>query len=277
MSNLINNSTLPIGVFDSGVGGLTILRALQTALPHESYLYFGDTARLPFGTKSPDTIVQYSLQITQQLIKRGVKMVVVACNTATAAALGHLQTRYPDLPIVGVIEPGARAAVAASHNQHIAILATETTITSGCYQHWIQSLLPKARILTQSCGLFVALAEEGFIEDDVAKAAIRHYISPVVNQPVHYDTVILGCTHYPLLKKPIQDLLGETVTVIDSASTTASHVAHLLREYQLENQSQAARRCEFLVTDSVARFARVGEIFLGYPLSEHPITLVDTY
>ena len=187
----------PIGVFDSGVGGLTVLRALSQALPSQNFIYLGDTARLPYGTKSPDTVSRYSLQCAQALLRRGIGALVVACNTASASALGALSARYPDLPIIGVIEPGAQAAIEASQSQHIAVIATEGTINGGAYQTEIRRRNPAVRVLARACSMFVALAEEGWTSGPVAEAVAHRYLDPVFAADDAPDTLVLGMHPLP--------------------------------------------------------------------------------
>ncbi len=267
----MNNKQLAIGVFDSGMGGLTVLRALRQRLPSESFIYLGDTARLPYGTKSPDTVQQYAIQMSRLLVDRQIKALVVACNTATTAALPYLQTMLPDLPVLGVVMPGANAAVAATKNQRIAVLATETTIASHAYQHLIKQQLPNVFIHARACSVLVALAEEGMIHNEVARSALQHYLADVRDE----DTVLLGCTHFPVFKSLLADLLGENVKVVDSAEATADALKVLLSEKSLLNEVDSSGEVNYLVTDSVNRFRTVGEIFLDMPLSLEEIELVD--
>ncbi len=189
----------PIGVFDSGVGGLTVLRALREALPAQDFIYLGDTARLPYGTKSPETVARYSLQCAAALLERGIGSLVVACNTASASALGALRERYPALPVIGVIEPGAEAAVAASASQHIAVIGTEGTIRGGAYQTAIHRRSPEARVTSCACSMFVALAEEGWTQGPVAEAVAHRYLDPIFDVADSPDCLVLGCTHFPAL------------------------------------------------------------------------------
>lgn len=262
---------LAIGVFDSGMGGLTVLRALRDRLPGESFIYLGDTARLPYGTKSPDTVQQYAVQMARLLIERQIKALVIACNTATTAALPHLQAMLPELPVLGVVIPGAHAAVAATKNQRIAVLATETTIASHAYQQIIQHHLPNVAIHARACSVLVALAEEGLIHHDVARAALIHYLDGIQDE----DTVLLGCTHFPVFKPLLKGLLNENVAVVDSADATAEALQECLVRMDLLNQTTSPGQVGYLVTDSVKRFRAVGEIFLDMPLSLEDIELVD--
>jgi glutamate racemase len=268
----LNN--LPIGVFDSGVGGLTVLRALAETLPHERFIYLGDTARLPYGTKSADTVVRYALQATDQLIARGIKCLVVACNTASAAALPAIRARHPELPEVGVVEPGAQAAVAASRSGRIAVIATEATVRGGAYQAAIARLQPRARVQALACQLFVALAEEGWTDGAVAKAAAERYLEPLFDVSEPPDTLVLGCTHFPLMEAAIRAFVGPDVALVDSARTTAQAVQRLIGAADLlSGESQSG--LQFLATDNAARFALIGGRFLGRALTPAQVELID--
>lgn len=260
-----------IGVFDSGMGGLTVLRALRAALPQESFVYLGDTARLPYGTKSQSTVQQYAVQMARLLIERQIKALVIACNTATTAALPHLQALLPDIPVLGVVSPGASAAVKATQNQRIAVLATETTIAANAYQDLIRSQIPNVVISARACSVLVALAEEGMVDNAIAREALRHYLSDVVDE----DTVLLGCTHFPVFKPLLETLLPAGVSVVDSADATAVALKQLLQDKQLINLSTSPGSAQYLVTDSVKRFQSVGQIFLGESLAVGDIELVD--
>ncbi len=275
---------LPIGIFDSGIGGLTVLRALHARLPAESFLYLGDTARVPYGTKSPETVIRYSLRVADHLVRGGIKMLVVACNTASAHAMDALRERYPDLPLVGVVEPGAEAALAASPRRHIAVLATEGTIRSGAYRRALEQqdaaltspaagagaeVPPGVVIEEQACPLFVPLAEEGLGDDPIADLAAQRYLQRLAGSGI--DTAILGCTHYPLLMPAIARVLPG-VTLVDSARTTAEAVAGLLTGRKLLSAGSPATT-RYLLTDVSPRFAEVGARFLGRPVD--PIELVD--
>lgn len=269
---MINKHQLSIGVFDSGMGGLTVLRALRQALPNESFIYLGDTARLPYGTKSQATVKQYAQQMSKVLVERQIKALVIACNTATTAALSHLQTIMPDLPIIGVIAPGAEAAVLATKNNRIAVLATETTIASHAYQNLIQQALPKVVIHARACSVLVALAEEGMVNNAITKEALKHYLSDLTDE----DTLVLGCTHFPVFEPLLTTLLGQNVRVVDSAKATAQALQNLLSKKELLiDKSGATGNVHYLVTDSVSRFQSVGEIFLNEPLLRADIELID--
>jgi glutamate racemase len=265
-------SQLPIGVFDSGMGGLTVLRALQAALPAESFIYLGDTARLPYGTKSPDTVRQYAIQMARVLMQQHIKALVIACNTATTAALSYLQQILTDIPVLGVVSPGALAAVSSTRNQHVLVLATETTIAANAYQALIQAQLPNARIRARACSVLVALAEEGMVDNAVATAALMHYLQGMTTE----DTVLLGCTHFPVFKPLLTRLLPAKTRIVDSAEATAVALKQILTDrnlHRMPTQTCPARR--YLVTDSIARFQIVGELFLGQPLHRDHIELID--
>ncbi len=266
------NRHASIGVFDSGMGGLTVLKALKSTLPDESFIYLGDMARLPYGTKSQDTVLQYAIQMTRLLVEREIKALVIACNTATTASLPYLQSMLPDIPILGVVSPGAMAAVSATRNQRIAVLATETTIASQAYQKLIAQQLPDVSIHARACSLLVALAEEGMVANAITKEALLHYLKDVRDE----DTILLGCTHFPVFKSMLTSLLPSHVAVVDSADATANALENTLIEHQLLNDSTAKRRDTiYLVTDSVQRFKTIGELFLGESLVNASIELVD--
>lgn len=268
----LSSNQLAVGVFDSGMGGLTVLSALRARLPHESFIYLGDTARLPYGTKSPDTVKQYAMQMAKLLVERRIKALVIACNTATTAALPHLQSMLPDVPVLGVVAPGAAAAVTATHNQRIVVLATETTIASNAYQELIVQQMPQAVITTRACSVLVALAEEGMVDNSVAREALKHYLDVFSDE----DAVLLGCTHFPIFKPLLASLLPEGVAIVDSAQATATSLHTLLADKNLLNEeSNIGGTVQYLVTDSIKRFQSVGTIFLGEPLAHGDIELVD--
>src|SRR5690348_3523353 len=229
----------PIGVFDSGVGGLTVLKALVAQLPQERFLYLGDTARLPYGTKSPETVVRYALQAAEALADYGVKCLVVACNTASAVGLAAVSERIRDVPVVGVIEPGAEAACAASRSGHIAVIATEGTVRGGAYQDAIVRRRSDARVSAVPAQLFVALAEEGLCGGPIAQSVAQHYLGPLfdsgggISRP---DTLVLGCTHFPMLTEVIRAAAGPEVSIVDSAETTARYVRRTLEAESLASQ-----------------------------------------
>lgn len=248
-----------IGIFDSGVGGLTVLHRLLQTVPREHLLYLGDTARHPYGTKSAAVVTRYSIENTQFLVDKGVKMVVVACNSASAVALDALRERF-ELPVIGVIEPGARAAVAATRNRKVGVIGTEATIASGSYTRALRALVPDLEIYTRACPLFVPLAEEGWVENEVARQAAALYLASLRQSRI--DTLVLGCTHYPLLAKTIADYLGPEVRLIDSAEETAREVVATLAARGLA-RTRGEGSASFFVTDVPDRFTKIGGRFLG--------------
>lgn len=266
-----NNRTLessPIGVFDSGMGGLTVLRALEQAMPQQSFVYLGDTARLPYGTKSALTVQRYALRASRELVERGVSALVVACNTASAVALDVLRKEYSDLPVFGVVEPGAAAAVAVPGASRIAVFATESTVRGGAYQRALLAQDATLAVRARPCQLLVALAEEGWLAGEVPDVVLKGYLQSWLNwRP---DVLLLGCTHFPVFRKQLQKLAGDCVTIVDSAATTAAQVASALAEIPVA-ATPGVRT--LLATDDVARFQRVGQHFLGETLGD--VALVD--
>src|SRR3989454_2610889 len=254
----------PLGVFDSGIGGLTVARAVFERLPRESVIYFGDTARVPYGPKSPETVRRYSAEILAYLLQRGVKAVVVACNTSTAHALKYLQEHAP-VPVVGVIEPGARAAVAATKTGAIGVIGTAGTIASGAYERAIKALRPDARVHAQPCPLFVPLVEEGWFDHPAAELIAREYLAPLNRAKV--DVLVLGCTHYPLLKPLLARVMGPDVTLVDSAEETATAVARALERLDLLANS-GSHEHRFVGSDDEPHFRKVGALFLGEKLKQ---------
>jgi glutamate racemase len=249
----------PIGVFDSGIGGLTVLKALINALPGEDFIYLGDTARLPYGTKSNEVIVRYSKENTEFLLAKGIKMLVVACNTSSAVALDAIASQTM-VPVVGVIEPGARAAAKASRQGKIGVIGTEATIASGAYTRAIQRLSPRAEIYTRACPLLVPLAEEGWVDNEIAERTVAIYLESLKQSGI--DTLLLGCTHYPLLRDVFARILGAGVKIVDSATATALEVRDRLRTLRLLKRSGRGSQ-SFFVTETPDRFVRVGRRFLG--------------
>lgn len=248
----------PIGVFDSGIGGLTILRALHKALPRERLIYFGDTANVPYGGKSKAAVTQLALHVAQFLEKQGVKMIVVACNTASAQALAALRKNLK-VPVLGVIEPGAQAAVNATQNNKIAVLGTQGTVESRAYVKAIAKRCNTAQVFQQACPLFVPLAEEGFADKPAAKLIAQEYLKPVQNSGA--DTVILGCTHYPILKNLIAQIMGPRITLVDSADTLAQAVAQFLQEKHLAATGRG--RVTLYASDAPDKFTRSARQLLG--------------
>jgi glutamate racemase len=262
----------PIGIFDSGMGGLTVMRALKARLPNESFVYLGDTARLPYGTKSADTVTRYAVQAAAALMTHDIKLMVVACNTASAAAVPTLRGSL-SVPVVGVIEPGAEAAVAAVPDGPIAVIATEGTVRGGAYVRAIQAVSPQMPVVQQACPLFVALAEEGLTDGPIAEAVAHRYLDPLLATMPAPRGLVLGCTHFPVLK-PVIARCAPGVVLIDSAETTAAAVEKVLTEQGLLNLDGPGFS-RFLATDAPGRFAHLGEIFLGEPIDPGAVTLVD--
>ena len=248
-----------IGIFDSGVGGLTVLHALLKTLPREHLVYLGDTGRYPYGTKSAETVTRYSIENVEFLVGKGIKMLVVACNTASAVALDVLQQRFP-LPVVGVIEPGARAAAARTQSGRIGVIGTEATIASGAYTTALRALRAGLEIYTRACPLLVPLAEEGWLEGAIPRGVIETYLATLQKSGI--DTLVLACTHYPLLRPLIADVMGEKVALVDSAEETARSVAALLEAHDL-GRRRGTGSTSFFVTDVPDRFTRIGQRFLG--------------
>ena len=248
-----------IGIFDSGVGGLTVVHRMIEALPNEHLIYLGDTARYPYGTKSAEVVSRYTLENAQFLLDKGVKLLVVACNTMSAVALDALRA-FTNVPVVGVIEPGARAALAATRNRKVGVIGTEGTITSGSYTRALRALEPGLEIYTRACPLFVALAEEGWVDNAIAEQAAAMYLASLRQSRI--DTLVLGCTHYPLLAKTIGAYLGPEVQLVDSATETAREVTTMLATHGLA-AARGPGSTSFFVTDVPDRFVKIGSRFLG--------------
>ena len=257
-------NSAPVGIFDSGIGGLTVARAIFDRLPGESTVYFGDTARVPYGPKSPETVRRYSLEILDWLLAQGVKAVVIACNTSTAHALGALQQASP-VPVIGVIEPGARAAIAASRGGRVGVIGTAGTILSNAYQRAIHARAPQLEVLQQPCPLLVPLVEEGWFEHEAARLIAADYLRPLKDARV--DALVLGCTHYPLLRPLLQREMGPDVRLIDSGEETAHALEEILRRAGLLAAPGAEPSHRFAVSDDEARFRLVGARFIGERLS----------
>ena len=264
---------LPIGIFDSGVGGLTVFDAIQRLLPGEDLLYLGDTARVPYGTRSPSTVIRYAQRVSGHLVNRGIKALVVACNTASTWALKELETAGAQLgiPVLGVIKPGVTEALARTQSNHIGVIGTEGTIRGGRYTAEMSALHADVRVSGVACPLFVSLAEEGWTQGEVARLTAHRYLDELVDGP---DTLILGCTHFPLLTSVIQEVLPN-INIINSATATANRLEQLLSDRKLHHPrpDRADISHRFLVTDNLQRFARVGSRFL--PAAPDPIELVD--
>ncbi len=254
-----------IGVFDSGVGGLTVAGRIIERLPGESILYLGDTARVPYGTKSPATVIRYARACAGILLDRGIKLLVVACNTASAHALHTLQSELT-VPVIGVVEPGARAAAKVTRNQRIGLIGTAGTVASGEYLRAIDAAAPDVEVFSRACPLFVPLAEEGWTHGRVPELVARQYLDELVGLGI--DTLILGCTHYPLLRRTIAHAVGGSVTLVDSAEATAEAVAEVLMAADLAAPPEATPHHRFLVSDAPEAFAAVGERFLGQAIQD---------
>jgi len=250
------------------------MRALKARLPNECFVYLGDTARLPYGTKSADTVTRYAVQASAALMRYDIKLLVVACNTASAAAVPTLAETLAPLPVVGVIEPGAQAAVATAPDGPIAVIATEGTVKGGAYVRAIQEIAPHMPVVQQACPLFVALAEEGLRDGQIAELAAQRYLGPLLATMPRPRALVLGCTHFPVLKDTIARTAGPEVALVDSAETTAAVVEDILRERGLLNEGPLMQS-RFLATDAPGRFAHLGEIFLGEPIDPGAVTLVD--
>jgi glutamate racemase len=264
---------LPIGIFDSGVGGLTVLKAIREALPGENLVYLGDTARLPYGTKSPASIERYATQAAAKLREQGIKLLVVACNTASAVALDALRRQLAPLPVVGVVEPGASAAVSARPGGKHLVLATEATVRLGAYREAIRQRDAAADVTEQACEMMVALAEEGWSNGVIAQAIVRRYLDEAGSAKP--NTIILGCTHFPLLKDAIREVVDDGVVLVDSASTTADVVRQTLIAEGKCRDVPGVGSLRLLATDGATRFARVGGRFLGESLSADSVEIVD--
>jgi glutamate racemase len=265
------NADAPIGVFDSGVGGLTVLRALTARLPDENTIYLGDTARVPYGTRSGEVVTRYALMSARHLARHGIKLLVVACNTVSAHSLPALANALP-IPVLGVIEPGAQLAAERTRGGAIAVLGPPATVASGAYQSTLRRLAPLSQVIARACPLFVPLAEEGWTEGEVPRLIAERYLSDLRRARV--DTAVLGCTHYPLLARTISEVLGPQVAIIDSAEAVTQSVTALLAAHGLLRQSRlGAPRHRALCTDVPERFQLVAERFLGRPVER--VELID--
>jgi glutamate racemase len=253
----------PIGVFDSGIGGLTVVHALTRRLPHENIVYFGDTARVPYGPKSPQVVRDYAAEDVDFLLSKNIKMVVIACNTVSAVALDVVQ-KHAKMPVVGVIQPGAAQAVQATKKKRVGIIGTVATVNSNAYRNAVRQIDRDVHVFAQACPLFVPLAEEGWIDHKVTELVAREYLFPLKLEKV--DTLILGCTHYPVLRNAIASVMDSGVTLIDSGEAAAAEVERMLLEHNLRNASTQRPNLQFYVSDLPAKFTEVGERFLGQKL-----------
>lgn len=254
------NRLQPIGIFDSGIGGLTVVKEIIRLLPNENLVYFGDTARVPYGTKSDSTIKEYSIQNTKFLLTHNVKLIVVACNSASSVALNEIKSRT-NVPVVGVIIPGAMASVNASRNKRVAIIGTNATIASKSYDREIHNIDQHIEAHGKACPLFVPIVEEGWMDHEIAYLTAKEYLHSL--EKFSYDTLILGCTHYPLLKNVIRKVVGENITLIDSGIETAKQVKNILSDMNLLNSSEHKPNRKYFVSDLPHKFKEIGEMFLG--------------
>ena len=245
----------PIGVFDSGIGGLTVLKEIVEQLPGEDIVYFGDTARIPYGTRSKETVVKYVIESFNFLMKKNIKAIVIACNTASALAMEEAQAIF-DIPIIGVVEPGAKAAISSTKNNTIGIIGTEGTINSNSYQRYIRKQLPSAEIIGVACPLFVQIVEEGWENSDVAYLTAQKYLLELKEHNI--DTLVLGCTHYPALRYTITKVMGEKVKLVNPAYETAKLTKNILKEQGLLNEKIDGGVCKYYVSDDPEKFKRIG-------------------
>lgn len=265
-----NNKKAPIGVFDSGIGGLTVAKELIKTLPGENTVYLGDTARVPYGTKSGRTVIAYSHSNSEFLISKGVKLLVVACNTASSVSIPSLRANY-DIPVIGVIEPGAKKAVSVTKTAKIGVIGTPSTINSSAYTKAIHDLNPDIEVVTKACPLFVPLADEGWVEGEIIESIAKQYLNPIKETGI--DVLVLGCTHYPVLKNTIQKIVGDNITLVDSAEETASQIKAILAQQNLLNDSSSKPTREFYLTDVSETFISVAGRFLGEKIEK--IEMVD--
>lgn len=249
-----------IGIFDSGIGGLTVLKEINLLLPNENLIYFGDTARVPYGTKSRDTVTRFSTEIVEFLISLKVKMIVVACNTSSALALPSLINKFP-IPFIGVIKPGAEEAVSVSSSGRIGVIGTRATVESGAYEKEIHKFSPMAQVFSRACPVFVSLVEEGWTEHPATRLIAEEYLKPLKEKEI--DTLVLGCTHYPLLKSLIQEIMGDKIRVVDSAHACSLAVQKALAERNLSNKSGKTGEVIYYVSDMPEKFEELSSRFLG--------------
>lgn len=259
----MNRGDLPVGIFDSGIGGLTVLKELLAVLPDEATVYLGDTARVPYGIRSPETVTRYSFENTRFLSSIGIKLLVVACNTVSSVSIEAIRTSV-DIPVIGVIEPGARAAVSATRNKKVGVIGTDATVRSTSYTRAINAVDGSVEVFNLACPLFVPLVEEGWTDGAVVELTAERYLRAIKDKGI--DTLVLGCTHYPLLKGILSRIMGTEVSLIDSAVETAREIKSTLENLSLLRDRADGVRHEFYVTDSPERFVAVGERFLGKPI-----------
>lgn len=269
----------PIGVFDSGVGGLTVVREIMRQIPNEKIVYFGDTARVPYGSKSKDTVTRFSRQIVRFLQTQEVKAIVVACNTASAYALSELEKEV-DIPIIGVVKPGAKVAADTTCNGKIGVIATEGTISSGIYSEYIKEIKSDAKVIGKACPLFVPLIEEGLWEDPVTDEIARRYLTEFTQQDKDIDTLILGCTHYPLIRSTLGRIAGENVTLVNPAYETALELKRLLSEKDLLNDKELGlgdNRYQFYVSDKADKFQTFANSIIKYGILSAKVVNIEEY
>ncbi len=255
----------PIGVFDSGIGGLTVVKRIAAALPEENIVYFGDTARVPYGSKSNDTVIEYSLEDAKFLMQKNVKAIVVACNTASSVAMDVLRKHF-NVPLIGMIEPGAQTAINTTRNNRIGVIGTRATISNMAYSNKIKELNPEIKVFETACPLFVPLAEEGWVDHKATYEIAEEYLRELRDEQI--DTLVLGCTHYPILSKVIQEVIGEDVTLVESGIVAAEMISNELDRTDLHTNSNGVGNQELYVSDIPTKFKEVAELFLGNPVKE---------
>lgn len=278
---MVNKNTAPIGVFDSGVGGLTVVREIVRQLPNENIVYFGDTARVPYGSKSQNTIIRFSEQIIRFLKTKEVKAIVIACNTASALALDAVRDEF-DIPIMGVIVPGARAAVETTQNRKIGVVATDATVRSGMYTKIIQEMDPSIEVVEKACPLFVPLVEEGLKKHQVTQLMIQYYLESMKKTDI--DAMILGCTHYPLLRSRIREYMGENIQIVNPAYETAMDLKRVLAEYDMTNHGETEQSTEpfyghyeFYVSDMAEKFRTFANTVMPFDVPETNVVNIEAY
>lgn len=278
---MVNKNTAPIGVFDSGVGGLTVVREIVRQLPNENIVYFGDTARVPYGSKSQNTIIRFSEQIIRFLKTKEVKAIVIACNTASALALDAVRDEF-DIPIMGVIVPGARAAVETTQNHKVGVVATDATVHSGMYTKIIQEMDPSIEVVEKACPLFVPLVEEGLKKHQVTQMMIQYYLESM--KATDIDAMILGCTHYPLLRSRIREYMGENIQIVNPAYETAMDLKRVLAEYNMTNHGEAEQSVEpfyghyeFYVSDMAEKFRTFANTVMPFDVPETNVVNIEAY
>lgn len=274
---MLSDKNAPIGVFDSGVGGLTVAREIMRNLPNEKIVYFGDTARVPYGSKSRDTVVRYSRQIVRFLQTQEVKAIVIACNTASALALDTIEKEI-DIPIIGVVKPGASMAIEATRNNRIGVIATQSTIKSDLYQTLIGQSNPEITVYGKACPLFVPLVEEGWTKDPVTVEVAKRYLKELMEKDI--DTLIMGCTHYPLLRHLLQEVIGDHVTLVNPAYETAQALKRMLKEMDLETEEKLSEGCpdhRFFASDGVDNFSAYANTILPCEVSSTGLVAIESY